>query len=85
MTLVRSNPMMNAGRSAAYDAGDSCSCAYFQSSQGNSMMIFLGTMIVVPIFLILALAVLCGVLARIFPVVFLLCLAGAISYNLKKT
>lgn len=83
MTLVRSNPMMNAGRSAAYDAGDSCSCAYFQSFQGNSMMIFLGTMIVVPIFVMLALFVLCGGLARIYLVVFLITLAGLLHNKIK--
>ena len=82
MTMVRSNSMMNTGRSAACDAGDSYSCAFFQSFRGNSMMI-VGTMTVVPIFIMLALAVLCGGPARIYlaALIFL----AALSYNQTET
>ncbi len=75
MTLACLNPMMNARRSAAHDAGDSCSCAYFQSSNANFMTVILGTMMMVSIFLILAFGVLCA-LARICLAVFLISLAG---------
>ena len=81
MTLVRCNPMMSAGRSAAYGAGDFSSCAYFQSSSANSMMFFLGTMTVVPFFRIFTLVVLCGMLARICPAAVFLTLAGALFYQ----
>ena len=82
MTLVCSNSMMNAGRSAVCDAGDFYSCAFFQSFRGNSMMI-VGTMTVVPIFIVLALAVLCGGPARIYlaALIFL----AALSYNQTET
>lgn len=82
MTMVRSNSMMNAGQSAACDAGDSYSCAFFQSFRGNSMMI-VGTMTVVPIFIMLALAVLCGGPARIYLVV--LIFLAALAYNWTET
>lgn len=84
MTLVRSTWMMNAGRSAAYGAGDFSSCAYFQDNSASSMIFSLGTMTVVPFFRILTLVVLCGVLARIFPAAVFLFLAGVPFYNLSK-
>ena len=83
MTLVRSTSMMNAGRSAAYGAGDFSSCAYFQSCKRTCMMISLGTMILVPIFVIFALVVLCGALARICPAAFLIFLAAALIFHLN--
>lgn len=83
MTLVRSNSMMNAGQSAVCDAGDFYSCAFFQSFRGNSMMMIMGTMTVVSIFIMLALAVLCGGPARIYlaALIFL----AALSYNRTET
>ena len=82
MMLVRCNPMMN-GRSAAYDAGDSCSCAYFQSSNTNVMHFAVDTMVMVSIFLILAAGVLCGALVRIIPAAIFLSLISAGFYNLN--
>lgn len=80
MLLVRCNPMMSAGRSAANGAGDFFSCAYFQGNSASSAVFSLGTMTVVPFFRILALVVLCGVLARICPAAIFLALAGALFY-----
>ena len=79
-----SNSMMNLHKSAFCNNGDSNSCAYFQSSSANFTTIAVGTMMMVPIFLALAMAVLCITLARIFPIVTLICLAAALGYNLKK-
>ncbi|MGO5022334.1 hypothetical protein ACTQ4E_04450 [Lawsonibacter sp. LCP25S3_G6] len=83
MMLVHCNPMMNAGRSAAYGDGDSCSCAYFQASNANFMIFSVDTMVMVSIFLILVVAVLCGALAQMIPAAIFLSLAGTLFYNLN--
>ena len=57
-------------------------CAFFQSADVNFIRLFVGTMTVVPIFLIFAAAV----LARIIPVVlflFLVFLAAGLLHNLN--
>ena len=83
MMLGRCNPKMTASWSAANGAGDSCSCAYFQDSNANSMIFSVDTMVMVSFFLILTLCVLCGALARIIPAAIFLFLAGALFYNLN--
>ncbi len=85
MKLFCSNSMMSRSQSAFCDNGDSYSCAYFQSCNANFMTNAMGTMIMVSIFLILALVVLCGTLARIFPTAILICLAAALGCNLNKS
>lgn len=83
MMLVRCNPMMNAGRSAAYGAGDSCSCAYFQASNTNAVFSAVDTMVMVSIFLILAVGVLFGTLALMIPGAIFLTLISAGLHNLN--
>ncbi len=83
MMLGRCNPMMNASWSAANGAGDSCSCAYFQDSNANFTIISMDTMVMVSIFLILALAIVCGALARLIPVIMILCLVSVLIYKLN--
>lgn len=83
MMLVRCNSMMNAGRSAAYGDGDSCSCAYFQSFNTNAMVFSVDTILMVSFFLILVLSILCGALVRIILAAIFLFLASAFVYNLN--
>lgn len=72
--------MMNGNMSAAHEAGDTSSCAYFQASQADSMILFMDTIFVVSFFLSVGLCLVSAVLVRITLSV-LICLAILLSYN----
>ena len=73
-------PMMNGNMSAAHAAGEGSSCAYFQASQADSMILFMDTIFVVSFFLSAGLCLASAVLVRI-TITVLICLAILVSYN----